>query len=160
MNLGLTRFPFTNFEANANWLLTVAMVGDLVRWFQLLCLEGRWRDARPKASLGDLSRPGTRRAWCTTRRRSSSRGLANDTTTTQRLSTYFFTHLTRPTFTSALPTRTSLRLVAVRESFCMVKIRVENPRGPSPAVRSSPNDVGHSKTEEATVHSPFMNDRG
>jgi hypothetical protein len=46
---GLTRFPFTKFEANANWLMTVAMAGDLVRWFQLLCLEGRWRDARPKA---------------------------------------------------------------------------------------------------------------
>lgn len=46
---GLTRFPFTSFEANANWLMTVAMAGDLVRWFQLLCLEGRWRDARPKA---------------------------------------------------------------------------------------------------------------
>ena len=46
---GLTRFPFTNFEANANWLMSVAMAGDLVRWFQLLCLDGRWRDARPKA---------------------------------------------------------------------------------------------------------------
>jgi hypothetical protein len=46
---GLNRFPFTNFEANANWLMTVAMAADLVRWFQLLCLEGRWRDARPKA---------------------------------------------------------------------------------------------------------------
>jgi len=46
---GLTRFPFTKFEANANWLMAVVMAGDLVRWFQLLCLEGRWRDARPKA---------------------------------------------------------------------------------------------------------------
>ncbi|MGH7955025.1 MAG: IS1380 family transposase [Gloeomargaritales cyanobacterium] len=46
---GLTRFPFTSFEANANWLMVVALSGDLVRWFQLLCLEGRWRDARPKA---------------------------------------------------------------------------------------------------------------
>jgi len=46
---GLTRFPFTNFEANANWLMTVAMAGDLVRWFQLLCLDGSWKDARPKA---------------------------------------------------------------------------------------------------------------
>jgi hypothetical protein len=46
---GLTRFPFTSFEANANWLMTVAVAADLVRWFQLLCLEGRWRDARPKA---------------------------------------------------------------------------------------------------------------
>jgi hypothetical protein len=46
---GLTRFPFTKFEANANWLMTVAMAADLVRWFQLLCLGGSWRDARPKA---------------------------------------------------------------------------------------------------------------
>jgi hypothetical protein len=46
---GLTRFPFTSFEANANWLMTVAMAGDLVRWFQLLCLDGLWRDARPRA---------------------------------------------------------------------------------------------------------------
>ncbi|HUZ40635.1 MAG TPA: IS1380 family transposase [Acidimicrobiales bacterium] len=46
---GLTRFPFTSFEANANWLMTVAMADALVRCFQLLCLEGRWRDERPKA---------------------------------------------------------------------------------------------------------------
>lgn len=46
---GLTRFPFTSFEANATWLTTVAMAADLVRWFQLLCFDGTWRDARPKA---------------------------------------------------------------------------------------------------------------
>jgi hypothetical protein len=46
---GLTRFPFTNLEANADWPMTVAMTGDLVRWFQLLCLDGSWKDARPKA---------------------------------------------------------------------------------------------------------------
>ena len=46
---GLTRFPFTSYEANANWLMIVAMAGDLVRWFQLLCLDGSWMDARPKA---------------------------------------------------------------------------------------------------------------
>jgi hypothetical protein len=46
---GLTRFPFTSFEANANWLMTVAMAADLVRWFQLLCLDGSWKVARPKA---------------------------------------------------------------------------------------------------------------
>ena len=45
----LTRFPFASFEANANWLLTVALAADLVRWFQLLCCDGTWRDARPKA---------------------------------------------------------------------------------------------------------------
>ncbi|MBW4078499.1 MAG: hypothetical protein HIU84_08360 [Acidobacteria bacterium] len=51
---GLTRFPFTNFEANANWLMTVAMAGDLVRWFQLLCLDGSWKDARVKALRSEI----------------------------------------------------------------------------------------------------------
>jgi hypothetical protein len=46
---GLYRFPFTSFEANANWLMTVALSADLVWWFQLLCLTGSWKDARPKA---------------------------------------------------------------------------------------------------------------
>jgi Transposase DDE domain group 1 len=46
---GLTRFPFTSFEANSNWLMAVAMSADLVRWFQLLCMNGTWTHARPKA---------------------------------------------------------------------------------------------------------------
>jgi len=46
---GLTRFPFTSFEANANWLMAVALSADLVRWFQLLCFDGTWQEARPKA---------------------------------------------------------------------------------------------------------------
>jgi Transposase DDE domain group 1 len=46
---GLLRFPFTSFEANATWMMVVAMAADLVRWFQLLCLEGSWVNARPKA---------------------------------------------------------------------------------------------------------------
>jgi len=46
---GLCQFPFINFEANANWLMTVALSADLVRWFQLLCLKGSWKEARPKA---------------------------------------------------------------------------------------------------------------
>ena len=46
---GLTRFPFASFEANTTWLATVALAADLVGWFQLLCLDGTWRDARPKA---------------------------------------------------------------------------------------------------------------
>jgi len=46
---GLTRFPFTSFEANAAWLMAVAISADLVRWFQLLCMDGAWREARPKA---------------------------------------------------------------------------------------------------------------
>ena len=46
---GLCRFPFSDFEANANWMTAVMLAADLVRWFQLLCLEGYWRSARPKA---------------------------------------------------------------------------------------------------------------
>ncbi len=37
---GLCRMPFTSFEANANWMMTVAIAADLVRWFQLLCFDG------------------------------------------------------------------------------------------------------------------------
>jgi hypothetical protein len=46
---GLMRFPFANFQANAAWLMVVCMAADLVRWFQLLCLNGQWSSARPKA---------------------------------------------------------------------------------------------------------------
>jgi len=46
---GLCRMPFTSFEANATWMMAVAMSADLVRWFQLLCFDGHWVDARPKA---------------------------------------------------------------------------------------------------------------
>jgi hypothetical protein len=46
---GLLSFPFTNIEANRNWMATVLMAADLVRRFQLLCLDGYWRKARPKA---------------------------------------------------------------------------------------------------------------
>lgn len=46
---GLCRFPFTDFQANANWMQVVMMAADLVRWFQLLCCDGYWRSARPKA---------------------------------------------------------------------------------------------------------------
>jgi hypothetical protein len=46
---GLLAFPFSDQEANANWMATVMMGADLVRWFQLLCLDGGWAKARPKA---------------------------------------------------------------------------------------------------------------
>ena len=46
---GLLRFPFSDFEANATWMSLVMMAADLVRWFQLLCFDGSWRSARPKA---------------------------------------------------------------------------------------------------------------
>jgi hypothetical protein len=51
---GLERMPFTSFEANSAWLQEVCLAADLVRWFQLLCLEGTWRDARPKALRWDV----------------------------------------------------------------------------------------------------------
>ena len=45
---GLTSIPITSFAANAAWLFVVCLSGDLVRWFQLLCLSGSWKNARPK----------------------------------------------------------------------------------------------------------------
>ena len=45
---GLCRFPFTKFDANATWMMVVGLAADLVRWFQLLCLDGTWTNARPK----------------------------------------------------------------------------------------------------------------
>ena len=45
---GLSRFPFTNLEANQAWLAVVCMAADLVRWFQLICCDTELRDARPK----------------------------------------------------------------------------------------------------------------
>jgi len=45
---GLCRFPFSDFDANQAWLMTVALAADLLRWFQLLCLTGSWTNARPK----------------------------------------------------------------------------------------------------------------
>lgn len=56
---GLLRFPFASFEANTNWMMAVTMAADLVRWFQLLCLDGSWVQARPKAlRWGLLHAPG------------------------------------------------------------------------------------------------------
>ena len=46
---GLCRFPFSDLEANRNWLFAVCAAADLVRWFQLLCLDGDLQLARPKA---------------------------------------------------------------------------------------------------------------
>ena len=46
---GLLRFPFADLTANSAWLMVVALSADLVRWFQLLCLDGGLAKARPKA---------------------------------------------------------------------------------------------------------------
>ena len=46
---GLLAFPFSDLEANRTWMATVMMAADLVRWFQLLCLDGTWAKAQPKA---------------------------------------------------------------------------------------------------------------
>ncbi len=46
---GLLAFPFSDLEANRTWMATVMMSADLVRWFQLLCLDGSWAKAQPKA---------------------------------------------------------------------------------------------------------------
>jgi hypothetical protein len=46
---GLERFPFTGFDANSAWVAVVCMAADLVRWFQMLCLNGSLAVAEPKA---------------------------------------------------------------------------------------------------------------
>jgi hypothetical protein len=46
---GLSRFPFSNLEANKNWPFCVCAAAVLVRWFQLRCLDGDLALARPKA---------------------------------------------------------------------------------------------------------------
>lgn len=65
---GLCRFPFTDFNANAAWMMTVGLAADLVRWFQLLCLPATWHHTRPKtlrwrifAAPGRLIRTGRQR---------------------------------------------------------------------------------------------------
>ena len=45
---GLERFPFQSLAANEAWLQLVAMASDLVRWYQLLCLDGGLARAEPK----------------------------------------------------------------------------------------------------------------
>jgi hypothetical protein len=46
---GLCRFPFRDLGANRAWLAVVCFAGDLVRWFQLLCLTGPLARAEPKS---------------------------------------------------------------------------------------------------------------
>ena len=65
---GLLRFPFADLAANRAWLMIVAPSADLVRWFQLLCLNGGLAKVRPKAlrwsffhAPGRLVRTGRRR---------------------------------------------------------------------------------------------------
>ena len=45
---GASRFPFTDLDANRAWLDLVCFADALVRWFQLLCLPGRYSAAEPK----------------------------------------------------------------------------------------------------------------
>ena len=45
---GLDRFPFVDLDANHARLAIVAFAADLVRWFQLCCLDGPLAIAEPK----------------------------------------------------------------------------------------------------------------
>ena len=45
---GLERFPFSGLDANRAWMAVVCFGADLVRWFQLLALNGAWAAAEPK----------------------------------------------------------------------------------------------------------------
>ena len=91
---GLCRFPFTSFEANTNWMMAVAMAADLVRWFQLLCFDGPWVNARPKAlRWGHLPRSGPPRAPVETARRAHHRRLARHRRAARRLPAHRPHHL-------------------------------------------------------------------
>ena len=56
------KFPFTDFDANAAWMMTVGLAADLVRWFQLLASPDP--SPRPRRSAG--------RSWHTPGRSSAS----------------------------------------------------------------------------------------
>jgi hypothetical protein len=45
---GFERFPFVDIDANRAWLAEVCFADALVRWFQLLCCDGRLATAEPK----------------------------------------------------------------------------------------------------------------
>jgi hypothetical protein len=45
---GLDRFPFVDLDANRARLAIVAFAADLVRWFQLICVDGPLAIAEPK----------------------------------------------------------------------------------------------------------------
>ncbi len=47
-DLGLNRFPFTDWFANSAWMTVVTFAHDLIRWFQMLCLDGKLKTAEPK----------------------------------------------------------------------------------------------------------------
>ena len=56
---GLCRFPLSDLEANADWMAVVMLATDLVRWLQLICLDGYWSTARSKSRRWGLLRaPG------------------------------------------------------------------------------------------------------
>jgi hypothetical protein len=45
---GASRFPFVDVDANRAWLAVACFADALVRWFQLLCLNGALAAAEPK----------------------------------------------------------------------------------------------------------------
>jgi len=54
-----TSWSAASRSSNANWMMVVAMAADLLRWFQLLCMDGAWVGARPKTMRwGILHAPG------------------------------------------------------------------------------------------------------
>jgi Transposase DDE domain group 1 len=59
-NSAATRLPSCDFDANSAWLAVVCMAGALVRWFQLLCLDGRLAKAEPKALGWAIRHPPSR----------------------------------------------------------------------------------------------------
>jgi len=54
-DLGLCRFPFTDFEANTAWMMTVALSADLVCWFQGSSQPASGKTRDPKRCAGPSS---------------------------------------------------------------------------------------------------------
>ena len=53
-NSGANRFPFSDLDANRAWLDVVAFADTLVRWFQLICMPGRFEFAEPKTMCWNI----------------------------------------------------------------------------------------------------------
>ncbi len=84
---GLLAFPFSDLEANRTWMATVMMAADLVRWFQLLCLDGHLGQGTTQGlALGPVPRSGSPRANGATPRRAHPERLAQCRRVARRLS--------------------------------------------------------------------------
>lgn len=79
---GLCRFPFSDLDSNWARLTGVCVVGDLVRWFQLLSCPGPWPAPSPRPCAGGAGTPPP--ASCATPDKSADQILDSLATYCQR----------------------------------------------------------------------------